>query len=609
MKRVRKIFNTAGTHYWTCPAGVKEVNAFLFAGVGMNYPAGGVGGNGGDGTGAGGPNASLSLSILGGSTSLKLNNVLLGTIDSTLTSTILMYSIFASDGYSISYSLGSGGAGGTGGVGTLNSNGTNGTNGANGGNSTKAAVNSPSLSVSGGSGGGGGGGGNSSNTTAYNGANGTSGSAGLTCGIAYKNFKLKTFPGKQYELILGSKATIPSQTQGLGGTGVLTAAYPTIGDADNYGVAASPSYGGEGGSVSSVNTVTHTAFESVRDWTCVDISHDGTKRVAGATTGIYSSTTGFNSSMTGAWTHIKVSDDGTKIAAIKSGDTNIYVSTNSGTSYNTYAVGGTVTKISATGNLSTIVAIISGSNYLRKSTDFGVTWNDITSAGLLNWSDICQSSSGTILYGALTSGSLRRSIDSGVTWGGLSVSQSRVECSGDGNTVICFAPNISGIKYRSLDSGISWRQLTAINSAVMDHLTISSDGYRIATDDVSSLIRLSFDRGISYYFYPAAIPQPVTDCAISGNGTTLLTSAQSSNLYISTIPTTWFLAGNGADSGLSFNYGGTHRSPGGGGGGGGGINYNTIQSTIRSGGNGARGGDGGLCAEGSDGWVILEWYE
>jgi hypothetical protein len=310
-----------------------------------------------------------------------------------------------------------------------------------------------------------------------------------------------------------------------------------------------------------------TPRDSVRAWSAVASSSDGTKLVATVNTGqtIYTSTnSGLNwvAQSTGAgsqkWSSVASSADGTKLVA-GVGDTgntsgNIYVSTNSGVSWASKASAQQWVSVASSSDGTKLVAAAYGFDLMQinggvyVSVNSGLNWT--YEFGLAVCSAVASSADGTKLVATASSQSTQGiwvSTNSGTSWGRSTniAGLNSVTSSSDGSRLA--ATTSSGAIYISTDSGATWAA-TAANASGTS-ITSSADGSRLAAAyNAPGYISISTDGGTSWSQNAPSLAW--AGIASSSDGSKLVAVANNGQIYTSsqgntTSGTTGYLTGTG----------------------------------------------------------------
>jgi len=244
------------------------------------------------------------------------------------------------------------------------------------------------------------------------------------------------------------------------------------------------------------------------------------------------------------------SSDGTKIARLKSASDLIYISLNSGASWNSYSLPMSLTwsGLDCSDDFSTIV--VSGSNYIFISTDYGQTWSQHTFSLVINC--ISCSGNGASIY-AGTYGDTRFDTqlyitnDSAVTWleknpcpntstdnqGGFT-RISAVNLSTNGLSAFIKYDYYDGITYKTIDSGDNFYNVNDDSPAIKwcvadDFQTI----YRIGIHDGVRYIEKSLDSGQTWVAIFALALHASYSISCSSDGKSIAVTAYNGRIYYS----------------------------------------------------------------------------
>ncbi len=196
--------------------------------------------------------------------------------------------------------------------------------------------------------------------------------------------------------------------------------------------------------------------ESIRSWSSVASSSDGTKLVAAVFGGqIYTSVdsgatwTARESSR--LWNRLASSSDGTELVAVTSSQ--IYTSTDSGATWTARESNRSWLSVASSSTGTKLVTVVQNGQ-IYTSTDSGATWTARESNK--NWRSVASSSDGTKLVAVVDGGQIYTSIDSGATWAVRESSRPwySVASSSDGAKLVATA-RFDQI-YTSIDSGVTW---------------------------------------------------------------------------------------------------------------------------------------------------------
>ena len=262
------------------------------------------------------------------------------------------------------------------------------------------------------------------------------------------------------------------------------------------------------------------------DWRSIAMTEDGTKIVAGATSGIWVS-----SDSGASWTQrnstsninsVKLSSDGTKIYATYRGraSSQVLISNDFGLSWSTSRPTGyecwdaCALDISSDG---TKIYLINYGAGVYVSSNSGTSWTQ-TNSNRYNFTSVASSSSGQyVLVSEELNNKLYLSSDYGQTWINLSAANSfntnwvSVDISDDGQKLV--ATGYGNYVYTSSNGGTTWTTRTAV-SGTQVRVASSSDGNVIVATNWGSNLRLTTDGGANwdsepvnrYWFTPAINP-------------------------------------------------------------------------------------------------------
>lgn len=194
------------------------------------------------------------------------------------------------------------------------------------------------------------------------------------------------------------------------------------------------------------------------------------------------------------------SDDGVKAIAISSDVSSIkpYITLDSGATWSVTHSALPRRQACCSGDFQYVFLVRAASGVaIERSTDFGATFNNV--GPLHNYTDICCSNSGQIVYAVYASGKIQKSTDYGVNWSELSGSSAmlwrHIACSDDGTYIIASGEN-SPYLYISNDSGATWSSVSA-GLAAYGKVAISGSGqYQYAVGTVST--NLTFFKSSDY---------------------------------------------------------------------------------------------------------------
>jgi hypothetical protein len=242
---------------------------------------------------------------------------------------------------------------------------------------------------------------------------------------------------------------------------------------------------------------TWTARDSARQWVSVASSADGTKLVAAnystggsANPGIYTSV---NSGVNWTWqasgsgcSAVASSSDGTKlVAAFYNGQ--LYTSVNSGIagSWTARDSARTWSAVASSADGTKLVAAENGGlEKIYTSTNSGVTWTPSASSPVQNWTALASSADGSRLLATASGGQVYLSADGGTTWGATAQpatgAWSCAAASADGSRLaIAFGDTTAGRVSTSSDSGATWLQQTSTTNAAWSCLASSANGSKL----------------------------------------------------------------------------------------------------------------------------------
>ncbi|MEY4244334.1 MAG: hypothetical protein RLZZ245_1919, partial [Verrucomicrobiota bacterium] len=226
---------------------------------------------------------------------------------------------------------------------------------------------------------------------------------------------------------------------------------------------------------------TWTARESIRQWTSICSSVDGTKLAALDQGGkIYiSSDSGVNWTSRESdrlWTSIASSADGMKLAAVAWND-RIYTSTDFGVTWTPRESTRYWFSIASSAD-GTKLAAVEQWGRIYTSSDSGATWTPRESNR--QWYSICSSADGVKLAAVTASGGqIYTSTDSGASWTPRESDRFWVSIasSADGTKLAAVTYN-NGAVFTSSDSGVTWTARASFR--LLRSITSSADGTRLA---------------------------------------------------------------------------------------------------------------------------------
>jgi hypothetical protein len=244
-------------------------------------------------------------------------------------------------------------------------------------------------------------------------------------------------------------------------------------------------------------------------WQCLASSSDGSRLVAGVSTGglIYTSTdygmtwTAQNSGNQ-HWFSLASSSDGSKLVAGVNGG-QIYTSTDFGTNWTAQNSGSlSWYAVASSSDGSKLVALANG-GVIFTSTDSGTNWT-AQNSGSQSWYAVASSSDGSRLVASAGNGGIYTSTDFGTNWTFQAVSGETsflksVASSSDGSKLV--AVGYGGI-FTSVNYGTNWtEQNNGIqNSGSQDWWSVgsSSDGSKLVAGADGSQIYTSTDNGTNW---------------------------------------------------------------------------------------------------------------
>jgi hypothetical protein len=192
------------------------------------------------------------------------------------------------------------------------------------------------------------------------------------------------------------------------------------------------------------------------------------------------------------WNSTYISSDGSIIAAVNPSGDYIYLSTDSGSTWN--SVGPQKFWNTISGNRDGTFLVASDGNDLYHSSDLGATWSEIVGEG---FSSLAVSDSGNEIIGAKSPGNrLYRSSNGGLTWFAFEsiANWTDVAISGDGQTIYA-VDGSPGYIYSGLLFQTTLNQIGT--NAFWQSIDVSRDGSKIVAV-TDSLINTSIDGGINF---------------------------------------------------------------------------------------------------------------
>lgn len=292
--------------------------------------------------------------------------------------------------------------------------------------------------------------------------------------------------------------------------------------------------------------------DSVRAWSAVASSADGTKLVATVGDAFSASGSIYTSTDSGAtwtardtarqWVAVASSADGTKLVAANystggTGNPGIYTSVNSGVNWTRQLAGSGCSAVASSSDGTKLVAAFNGGQ-LYTSVNSGVNWTARDSAR--TWSAVASSADGTKLVAAENGGleKIYTSINSGATWAASANSPiqnwTALASSADGNRLLATASG--GQVYVSADAGVTWAATVQPASGAWSCAAASADGSRLAIaygDTTAGHISTSSDSGATWLQRTSTTNAPWSCLASSANGSKLLGAINGGFIYTS----------------------------------------------------------------------------
>ncbi len=272
--------------------------------------------------------------------------------------------------------------------------------------------------------------------------------------------------------------------------------------------------------------------ESTRSWTGAASSSSGTTLVScvgGGGGQIYvstnSGTTWTAYGPTLVWSGVASSSNGTKLVAISSGD-RIYISTNTGISWTPRASIKPWTCVCSSADGVTLLAG-TFNDFLFVSVDSGASWTQTNVVA--NYTGVACSSDGSIMYAVASGDTIYQSSDTGITWTQQDSVRNwaGVACTADGITA--FATDSTSI-YKTTDLGTTWTPSTFLGTA-WGSITCSSSGAIVVTVDVVAG-RIYFSGNYGFSYSVSGDPSPYTALACNSNGNVILAASNPGTLYL-----------------------------------------------------------------------------
>ena len=278
-----------------------------------------------------------------------------------------------------------------------------------------------------------------------------------------------------------------------------------------------------------------TSQATVRNWSCMASSADGTFLVAGVAQGqLYISQDSGISWMAResarAWQSLASSADGSKLAAAVSFG-RIYTSNDAGVSWTARESSRNwVSIVSSTDGARLAAAEMQGKIYT--STDSGLTW---TARGTdRRWSALASSANGLKLAAADEDALIHTSEDGGLTWTGRGSARPwrSITSSADGTRLAATAYN-DGDLYFSTDSGATWATSVIFRSpwTIYPSVVSSADGKTLAVSLSIGRILVSTDGGLTWKERESM--RNWSAATLSGDGRTLAVSVYNGRILVS----------------------------------------------------------------------------
>jgi len=295
-----------------------------------------------------------------------------------------------------------------------------------------------------------------------------------------------------------------------------------------------------------------TPHDSIRAWSSVASSADGTKLVAmvgdtlSASGYIYTST---DSGVTWTpratdharqWVSVASSSDGTKLVAANyagSWSPGIYTSINSGASWTLQKSISSCSAVASSADGTKLVAAINnGQLYTSANSGSAGSWTARDSARI--WSAVASSADGTKLAAAVNGGQIYTSTNSGANWAASAGSQSlnwtALACSADGSRLLATA---SGSQvYLSVDGGATWTATVQPATGAWSCAASSADGSRLAIaygDTTAGHVSTSSDSGATWLQRTSTTNAAWSCLASSANGSKLAGAINGGLIYTS----------------------------------------------------------------------------
>lgn len=196
--------------------------------------------------------------------------------------------------------------------------------------------------------------------------------------------------------------------------------------------------------------------------------------------------------LTGSWTAVAVSADGTRqVAASSSGE--LYTSTNSGTNW-TLRLTGQAWSGAATSSDGTKITAVTNGGSIYRSTDGGATWSNDGSSRA--WSAVASSADGSRLVATAYLGTIWTSSDGGASWTSRDSNRAwrAVSSSSDGRVLVAATNGVQ--LYVSTDYGVTW--VARASAQFWWGVASTADGQRLYASVDTGAIWSSSDYGTTW---------------------------------------------------------------------------------------------------------------
>jgi len=180
-----------------------------------------------------------------------------------------------------------------------------------------------------------------------------------------------------------------------------------------------------------------------------------------------------------------------------------------------------------------MVASAVGGSGIYVTADSGKTWNQ--SSSTFSPSCLASSADGTKLYGGIFGGGIVRSVNSGGSWalgaGAPSTNWNSIACSDDGSKVVAVVN--PGRIYTSTDFGATWTQ--QLNPPIKQWFAVASsgDGVNLVAGAFADKIYTSANSGVTWNVQNGSDTTNWTAVASSRDGTKLAAAAFGGRIYTS----------------------------------------------------------------------------